>query len=204
MAGAADRRGVWPADSVAYHESTTALSNVVSLDESPVLEGLLYAGTHDGLLQVTEDGGKSWRKVDQFPACRNTPTCRRSCLAARRQHGVCRAQQLAARRLQTLLVKSTDRGRTFTNVTGNLPERHDVRAVIQDHVNGNLLFAGTEFGVYTSVDPRQRWAQLTGGMPVAQARDMTVQAQNDLVGGDASAAGSTCSTITAAPRAHAR
>jgi hypothetical protein len=50
---------VWPMDSVAYHESTTALSNVVSLDESPVLEGLIYAGTDDGLLQVTEDGGKS-------------------------------------------------------------------------------------------------------------------------------------------------
>ena len=50
------------------------------------------------------------------------------------------------------LVKSTDRGRTFTNITGNLPDRHDVWSVIQDHVNGNLLFAGTEFGVFTSVD----------------------------------------------------
>jgi hypothetical protein len=80
------------------------------------------------------------------------------------------------------LLKSTDRGRTFTNVTGNLPDRHDVWAVIQDHVNGNLLFAGTEFGVYFSVDGGTRWTQLKGGMPVAQARDMTVQKrENDLV-----------------------
>ena len=66
--------------------------------------------------------------------------------------------------------------------TGNLPDRHDVWAVIQDHVNGDLLFAGTEFGVYFSVDGGQRWTQLKGGMPVAQARDMTVQKrENDLV-----------------------
>jgi hypothetical protein len=80
------------------------------------------------------------------------------------------------------VLKSTDRGRTFTNITGNLPDRHDVWSVIQDHVNGNLLFAGTEFGVFTSVDGGQRWVQLMGGMPVAQARDMTVQKrETDLV-----------------------
>jgi photosystem II stability/assembly factor-like uncharacterized protein len=58
---------VWPADSVARNMSTTDLSNIVSLDESPLLEGLIYVGTDDGLVQVTEDGGKSWRKIDQFP-----------------------------------------------------------------------------------------------------------------------------------------
>jgi len=80
------------------------------------------------------------------------------------------------------LVKSTDRGRTFTSITGNLPDRHDVWCVIQDHVQGNLLFAGTEFGVFTSVDAGQSWVQLKGGMPVAQARDMTVQKrEGDLV-----------------------
>ena len=82
------------------------------------------------------------------------------------------------------LVKSTDRGRTFTSIAANLPDRHDVWAVIQDHVNGNLLFAGTEFGVFTSLDGGQRWVQLKGGMPIAQARDMTIQKrENDLVVG---------------------
>jgi hypothetical protein len=80
------------------------------------------------------------------------------------------------------IVKSTDRGRTWTNITGNLPDRHDVWSVIQDHVNGNLLFAGTEFGVFTSVDGGQRWVQLKGGMPVIQVRDMAIQKrENDLV-----------------------
>jgi hypothetical protein len=80
------------------------------------------------------------------------------------------------------IVKSTDRGRTWTNITGNLPDKHDVYSVIQDHVNGNLLFAGTEFGVFTSVDGGQRWVQLKGGMPIIQVRDMAVQRrENDLV-----------------------
>jgi len=80
------------------------------------------------------------------------------------------------------VVKSTDRGRTWTNITGNLPDKHDVWSVIQDHVNGNLLFAGTEFGVFASLDGGQRWVQLKGGLPVIQVRDMTVQKrENDLV-----------------------
>jgi hypothetical protein len=174
---------VWPADSVAYHESTTALSNVVSIDESPVLEGLIYAGTDDGLLQVTEDGGKNWRKVDQFPGVPQYTYVSDVFASPRDANTVFVALNNWQRGdYKPYLVRSTDRGRTFANITGNLPERHDVWAVIQDHVNGNLLFAGTEFGVFTSVDGGQRWIQLKGGMPVAQARDMTVQKrENDLV-----------------------
>jgi hypothetical protein len=174
---------VWPADSVAYHESTTALSNVVSLDESPVLEGLVYAGTDDGLLQITEDGGKSWRKVDEFPGVPQYTYVSDVFASPRDANTVFVALNNWQRGdYKPYVVKSTDRGRTFASISGNLPDRHDVWAVIQDHVNGSLLFAGTEFGVFTSVDGGQRWVQLKGGMPVAQARDMTIQKrENDLV-----------------------
>jgi photosystem II stability/assembly factor-like uncharacterized protein len=174
---------VWPMDSVAYHESTTALSNVVSLDESPVLEGLIYAGTDDGLLQVTEDGGKNWRRVEDFPGVPQWTYVSDVFASPRDASTVFVAFNNWQRGdYKPYLLKSTDRGRTFTNITGNLPDRHDVWAVIQDHVDGNLLFAGTEFGVYFSIDGGQRWTQLKGGMPVAQARDMTVQKrENDLV-----------------------
>ena len=50
---------------VAYNNATTTLSNIVSIDESPLIEGLIYVGTDDGILQVTEDGGKTWRKTDE-------------------------------------------------------------------------------------------------------------------------------------------
>ena len=176
---------VWPADSVAYHESTTALSNVVSIDESPLLEGLIYAGTDDGLLQVTEDGGKTWRKVDSFP---NVPQYSyvADVFASPRDAGTVFVALNNWQRgdYKPYLVKSTDRGRTFMNISGNLPDRHDVWSVIQDHVQGNLLFAGTEFGVFVSVDGGQKWVQLKGGIPVAQARDMTVQKrEGDLIVG---------------------
>ena len=174
---------VWPLDSVAYHESTTALSNIVTIDESPLREGLIWVGTDDGLVQVTEDGGKTWRKIEQFPNVPQYAYVTDVFPSPRDANTVFVAINNWQRGdYKPYLVKSTDTGRTWTNITGNLPDRHDVWSVIQDHVNGNLLFAGTEFGVFTSFDGGQRWLQLKGGMPPIQVRDMAVQKrENDLV-----------------------
>jgi len=174
---------VWPADSVAYHESTTALSNVVSLDESPLMEGLIYAGTDDGLLQVTEDGGKNWRKIEDFPGVPKWTYVSDIFASPRDVNPVFVALNNWQRGdYKPYLVKSSDKGRTWTSVSGNLPDRHDVWSVIQDHINGNLLFAGTEFGLFTSVDGGGNWVPLKGGMPTIQVRDMAVQKrENDLV-----------------------
>ena len=174
---------VWPLDSVALHESTTALSNIVAIDESPLREGLIWVGTDDGLVQVTEDGGKNWRKIESFP---NVPqyTYVTDVFPSPRDTDTVFVSLNNWQRgdYKPYIVKSTDRGRTWTNITGNLPDKHDVWSVIQDHANGNLLFAGTEFGVFTSFDGGQRWVQLKGGLPVIQVRDMTVQKrENDLV-----------------------
>jgi hypothetical protein len=80
------------------------------------------------------------------------------------------------------VLRSDDRGRTFRSISGDLPARHPVWSVIQDHVNGDLIFAGTEFGLFVTVDGGRHWAQLKGGLPVAQIRDMTVQRrETDLV-----------------------
>ncbi|MEP6914463.1 MAG: glycosyl hydrolase [Acidobacteriota bacterium] len=174
---------VWPADSVAYHESTTALSNVVSLDESPLMEGLIYAGTDDGLLQVTDDGGQTWRRIEQFPGVPHYTYVSDVFASPRDADTVFVALNNWQRGdYRPYLVKSTDRGRTWTNISTNLPDRHDVWSVIQDHLNGNLLFAGTEFGLFTSVDGGGSWVQLKGGLPTIQVRDLAVQKrENDLV-----------------------
>jgi photosystem II stability/assembly factor-like uncharacterized protein len=174
---------VWPAGSVSLNVSTTALSNVVSLDESPLLEGLIYAGTDDGLIQVTEDGGKAWRKVEQFPGVPQY-TYVSDVFASPRDAGTVFATLNNWQRgdYKPYIVRSTDRGRTWTNITGNLPERHDAWTIVQDHVNGNLLFVGTEFGLFVTVDGGQRWVPLQGGMPTIQVRDLAVQRrENDLV-----------------------
>ena len=174
---------IWPADAVFKDQATTALSNIVSLDESPLLEGLIYVGTDDGLVQVTEDGGKNWRKIEQFPGVPQWTYVSDVFASPRDANTVFVALNNWQRGdYKPYLVKSTDRGRTWTSIAGDLPERHDVWSVVQDHVNGNLLFAGTEFGLFTSVDGGGHWVQLKGGMPTIQVRDLTVQRrENDLV-----------------------
>jgi photosystem II stability/assembly factor-like uncharacterized protein len=174
---------VWPADSVAYHDSTTALSNVVSLDESPLMEGLIYAGTDDGLLQVTEDGGRNWRKIEDFPGVPKWTYVSDVFASPRDANTVFVALNNWQRGdYKPYLVKSQDKGHTWSSIAGNLPDRHDVWSVIQDHVNGDLLFAGTEFGLFASVDGGASWVQLKGGMPTIQVRDMAVQKrETDLV-----------------------
>ncbi len=174
---------VWPAGSVALNVSTTALSNIVSLDESPLLEGLIWVGTDDGLVQVTEDGGKNWRRVEQFPGVPAYTYVSDVFASPRDANAVFVTLNNWQRGdYKPYVVKSTDRGRSWTNITGNLPDRHDVYSIIQDHVNGDLLFAGTEFGLFFTVDGGRNWVELKGGMPSIQVRDMTVQRrENDLV-----------------------
>ena len=174
---------LWPADSIARNTSTTALSNIVSLDESPLFEGLIYAGTDDGLVQVTEDGGKNWRRVEDFPGVPKWTYVSDVFASPRDANTVFVTLNNWQRGdYEPYIAKSTDRGRTWTDITGNLPDRHDVWSIIQDHVNGDLLFAGTEFGLFASFDGGRQWVQLKGGLPTIQVRDMTVhRRENDLV-----------------------
>jgi photosystem II stability/assembly factor-like uncharacterized protein len=174
---------VWGPDAVSRNQATTALSNIVALDESPLLEGLIYVGTDDGLVQVTEDGGKNWRKVEQFPDVPQWTYVSDVFSSARDVNTVFVALNNWQRGdYKPYLVKSTDRGRTWSSIVGDLPGRHDVWAIAQDHVNPDLLFAGTEFGVFTTVDGGRHWAQLKGGLPITQVRDLTIQKrENDLV-----------------------
>lgn len=174
---------VWPSDAVRLNASTTALSNIVTLDESPLLEGLLYVGTDDGLLQVSEDGGKNWRRVEDFPGVPKWTYVTDVFASPRDANTVFVALNNWQRGdFSPYLVKSTDRGRTWVSIAGDLPPLHDVWSVIQDFENGDLLFAGTEFGIYVTFDGGGQWTELGGGMPPAQVRDMTVQRrENDLV-----------------------
>jgi len=173
---------VWPTDSVSYNQATTRLSTIVSIDESPLIEGLLYVGTDDGLLQVSEDGGKNWRKTEKFPGVPDGMYLTDVFASPRDANVVFVAlNNWQKGDFKPYLLKSADRGQTFMSIAGDLPDRHDVWSVVQDHINGNLLFAGTEFGLFFTVDGGSHWVQLKGGLPVCQVRDLAIQKrENDL------------------------
>ena len=176
---------VWPATSVAFNQATTTLSTITTVDESPLLEGLLYVGTDDGLVQISEDGGRNWRKSDRFPGVAEYAYVT-DVFASPRDAGTVFVTLNNYQRgdFKPYIVKSTDKGRNWTSVSGNLPARSGVWSIVQDHINGNLLFAGLEFGVWFTVDGGQNWTQLKGGIPTTQARDLVIQRrENDLVVG---------------------
>ncbi len=176
---------VWPTDSVAFNQATTTLSTITALDESPLLEGLIIAGTDDGVVQVTEDGGKQWRKIESFPGVPEH-TYVTDVYASPRDSGTIfvTLNNYLRGDFKPYIARSADRGRTWTLVSGDLPQRSGVWSIVQDDVNPNLLFAGLESGVYFTVDGGSHWVQLTGGIPTTQARDLAIQRrEEDLVVG---------------------
>ena len=165
------------ATTVSWGNATTALSNAVSLDESPLLEGLIFVGTDDGLLQITEDGGKNWRKVESFPGAPAGTYVADVEPSPRDANVVFVALNDWQRgNYAPYLYRSDDRGKTFTSIAGDLPKvRNNVWTVAQDYVNSNLLFAGAEMALWTSVDGGKHWVQLKTGLPTAQIRDIAIQ-----------------------------
>ncbi len=170
-------------DAVSKNRSTSIYGTAVSLSESPMVEGLIYVGTDDGLIHVTEDDGETWRKVGLFPGVPDTTYV--SYLTASRHDAdtvFAAFDNHKSGDFKPYVLKSTDRGETWTSVAGDLPDRDTVYAVVEDHVDSNLLFAGTEFGVFFSVNGGEEWMKLKSGVPTIAVRDIAIQErENDLV-----------------------
>jgi photosystem II stability/assembly factor-like uncharacterized protein len=159
-------------------------ANVTSLSESPVQEGLLYAGTDDGLIHMTDDNGANWRRTDGFasvPAESFVNDVKADLFDTDTVYAAFSNDKTGD--FKPYLVKSTDRGQTWTSIAGDLPDRHLVWRIVQDHERPELLFVGTEFGIFFTVDGGQKWVKLTGGVPNIPFRDLVIQKrENDLVG----------------------
>ncbi len=165
-----------------------AMSNyntITSLAESPVQEGIIYAGTDDGIVQVTEDGGQNWRRIDVgsmpgVPATAFVNDIKADLHDANTVYVALDNHKYGD--FSPYLVKSTDRGRSWQSISGNIPDKTLVWRLVQDHVKPELMFAATEYGVYFTVDAGQRWTKLEGGVPTISFRDIAIhKRENDLV-----------------------
>ncbi len=176
---------IWSIDAVAKNSSTSIYGNLVALSESPLVEGLLYAGTDDGLVQVSEDGGATWRGEEGFPGVPERSYVSR--LEASRHDPDTVYAAFDNHKMGDFapyVLKSTDRGRTWASIAGDLPERGSVYSLAQDAERPELLFAGTEFGVFFTLEEGGKWIQLTGGMPPIAVRDLAIHDEEvDLVAG---------------------
>lgn len=174
---------VWGAEAVAKNTSTAFYGNATVVAESPKKEGLIYVGTDDGLINVTEDGGAHWRKIENFPGVPERTWVSRVLASQNDVNTVYAAfDNHKMEDFKPYLLKSSDAGKTWTPLQANLPENGPVLAIAEDPVDANLLFAGTEFGLYFSNDAGQKWLRLRGGLPTIPVRDLAIQSQmNDLV-----------------------
>jgi len=174
---------VWGIDAVFKNVWTSPYGTIVALDESPKQEGLIYAGTDDGLVQITEDGGQNWRKTSQFPT---VPAYSFVADIHTSRHDANTVFVVFNNHKQgdfkPYILKSTDKGKTWNAISNNLPKGEYAWTIYQDHKVDNLLFAGTELGLYFSINGGQHWHKFKGGLPTMSYRDIEIQTEeNDLV-----------------------
>ncbi|MDX1476871.1 MAG: glycosyl hydrolase [Saprospiraceae bacterium] len=174
---------VWSIDAVAKNRSTSPYGAIVAFSESPIDEDLLFVGTDDGLIQRTVNGGAEWTRIEGIEgvppntyvnavwASQHDPQVVYACFNNHKRGD-----------FKPYVYKSTDQGNTWTNISANLPERGSTYAIGEDHVDPNLLFVGTEFGVFFTNDGGSNWKQLKAGVPTIAVRDLAIQTrENDLV-----------------------
>ena len=160
-------------------------NTITSLAESKVNENVLYAGTDDGIIQLTKDGGASWKKmtVDELPKTPSTAFVNDiKADLFDEQTAYIALDNHKFGDYQPYLFKTTDGGKKWTSMSEGIPDGTLIWRIVQDHVNPNLLFLGTEYGVYVSVDQGEKWHKFSAGLPTISVRDLAIQKrENDLV-----------------------
>ncbi len=176
-----DRRLVGMRDG--YH----SYGALFSVAESPLDADLLWAGADDGPIWVTRDGGKHWQEVDtNFPPGSPTLGVVSAIVASRFSKETAYVAYDLHRRddHHPYLFKTTDGGRTWSNITGDLPAEGTTYTILEDPVNPRVLYAGTEFGVFVTIDAGRHWVKLQNNLPTVAVRSMAIQPRaKELVAG---------------------
>jgi len=170
-------------DAVMKNGSTSLYGSIVAFSESPLNKDLLAAGTDDGLVHISEDGGQSWTKISNISGAPDQSYVNSVYLSKHDENVIYVAfNHHKYGDFKPYIFKSTNKGASWTAIQSNLPERGSVYAIEEDHEDADLIFVGTEFGVFFSPDQGQHWKQLKNGLPTIAVRDIAIQErENDLV-----------------------
>ena len=174
---------IWPRDAIARHQGTADYGNISTIDESPLKQGLLYVGTDDGVISVSRDGGATWTRYIKFPGVPDQTYVSRV-VASRFNEAIVYATLDNHRNndFKPYVLKSIDYGAHWTSIGGNLPANGSVQVIREDLAEPNLLFAGTEFGVFYTALGGGSWTQLKYNIPTVAVHDIVVHPrEHDLV-----------------------
>ena len=174
---------IWPRDAIARHQGTADYGNISTIDESPLRQGLLYVGTDDGVVSVSRDGGATWNRITKFPGVPDQTYVSRV-VASRFHEGTVFATLDNHRNndFKPYVLQSDDYGAHWKPITGNLPANGSVQVIREDLVEPNLLFVGTEFGVFYSALMGNQWTQLKYNIPTVAVHDIVIHPrEHDLV-----------------------
>ena len=169
--------------------SAIVYCTITTISESPVADGrgVIWVGTDDGKVQVTRDAGGNWTDVTANVVKAGGPadvwTSR--VYASRFHAGTAYISKTGRRQdiFKPYLFKTTDYGTTWRSISSNLPQ-WPVNVIVEDVANPSVLFAGTDIGVYVSMNGGERWIALKGNMPSAPVTDMVIHPrEQDLVAG---------------------
>jgi len=170
-------------DTLSRDDGVDAYGTITTISESPVQAGLIYVGTDDGNVQMTQDGGKTWQNLtDRFKL--SSPHWVSRVLASSQAAGTAYVSFDGHQDddFKPYLYLTTDFGKTWKSLAGNIPDGMVTNVVAEHPRNPNLLFVGTEFGLFVTVDGGKNWALASGNLPRAPVDDIIVNARdNDLI-----------------------
>lgn len=169
----------WSIDELATKSST---AYIVSIAESPLDENVLFAGSADGLIHFTTDGGKTWTKskTEKLPEYTRIHQIIASHFDKLVAYAAC--HNLHEGDYKPYLLKTTDGGKTWISINANLPATGSTYTIAEDHVDKNLLFTGTQFGLFFTNTGGKEWIKLKNGLPTIEVMSLTIQPrENDLV-----------------------
>ncbi len=173
---------VWSVDTIAKNVSTSKYGSLIGITESPVQADLLMTGSDDGVISITNDGGDSWHSVKRFKGVPDMSYVS-DVLFSNHDANVAYATIDNHKRgdYKPYVLKSTDQGGSWKLISNNLPKRGSAHTIVEDHMNPNLLFVGTEFGVFFTQNGGTKWIELKQ-LPTIAVRDLAIQKrENDLV-----------------------